>query len=219
VTPIVSVFAASPDRGRGLARDMAVRWALAEVGQNHELRPLSFADLKTPEHKARQPFGQIPTYETDGLTLFESGAIVLHIAETAEGLGAGLLPTDPAARARAIAWMFAAVSTIEPVIVEREVAVLLEGDKPWTAERLPMLEARLRQRLDDLATWLGDNDWLEGDFSAGDIMMVCVLRRPASAMLLRDYPVLAAYVARAEARPAFQTAFADQKARSDAAHG
>ena len=215
MTPIVSVFAASPDRGRGLARDMAVRWALAEVRQNHELRPLSFADLKTPEHKARQPFGQIPTYETDGLTLFESGAIVLHIAET----HSGLLPVDPVARARAIAWMFAAVSTIEPVIVEREVAVLLEGDKPWTAERLPMLEARLRQRLDDLATWLGDNDWLEGDFSAGDIMMVCVLRRPASAMLLRDYPVLAAYVARAEARPAFQTAFADQKARSDAAHG
>ena len=215
MNPIVSVFAAAPDRGRGLARDMAVRWALAEVGQDHELRPLSFADLKTPKHKARQPFGQIPTYETDGLTLFEPGAIVLHIAET----HSGLLPTDPAARARTIAWMFAAVSTIEPVIVEREVAVLLEGDKPWTAERLPMLEARLRQRLDDLATWLGDKDWLEGDFSAGDIMMVCVLRRPASAMLLSDYPVLAAYVARSEARPAFQTAFADQKARSDAAHG
>lgn len=215
MTPIVSVFAASPDRGRGLARDMAVRWALAEVGQDHELRLLSFADLKTPEHKARQPFGQIPTYETDGLTLFESGAIVLHIAESHPGL----LPASPAARARAIAWMFAAVSTIEPAIVEREVAVLLEGDKPWTAERLPMLEARLRQRLDDLATWLGDKDWLEGDFGAGDIMMVCVLRRPASAMLLSDYPQLAAYLARAEARPAFQTAFADQKARSDAAHG
>jgi glutathione S-transferase len=214
VTPIVSVFAASPDRGRGLARDMAVRWALAEVGQGHELRPLSFAELKTPEHKARQPFGQIPTYQSDGLTLFESGAIVLHIAESHPGL----LPASPAARARAIAWMFAAVSTIEPAIVEREVAVLLEGDKPWTAEPLPMLEARLRQRLDDLATWLGDKDWLEGDFGAGDIMMVCVLRRPASAMLLSDYPELAAYLARAEARPAFQTAFADQKARSDAAH-
>ena len=215
MTPIVSVFAASPDRGRGLARDMAVRWALAEVGQGHELRPLSFAELKTPEHKARMPFGQIPTYQSDGLTLFESGAIVLHIAESHPGL----LPASPAARARAIAWMFAAVSTIEPAIVEREVAVLLEGDKPWTAERLPMLEARLRQRLDDLATWLGDKDWLEGDFGAGDIMMVCVLRRPASAMLLSDYPQLAAYLARAEARPAFQTAFADQKARSDAAHG
>ena len=212
--PIISVFAASPDRGRGLARDMAVRWALAEVGQGHDARPLSFAELKLPEHKARQPFGQIPTYETDGLTLFESGAIVLHIAETH-----GLLPPDPAARARAIAWMFAAVSTIEPVIVEREVAVLLEGDKPWTHERLPMLEARLRQRLDDLAAWLGGKDWLGGDFSAADIMMVCVLRRPAAALLMGDYPVLAAYVARAEARPAFQTAFAEQKARSDAAHG
>ena len=215
MTPIVSVFAASPDRGRGLARDMAVRWALAEVGQGHDVRPLSFSELKTAEHKARQPFGQIPTYETDGLTLFESGAIVLHIAET----HSSLLPVEPAARARAIAWMFAAVSTIEPVIVEREVAVLLEADKPWTHERLPMLEARLRQRLDDLAAWLSGRDWLEGDFSAGDIMMGCVLRRLASAMLLRDYPVLAAYVARAEARPAFQTAFADQKARSDAAHG
>ena len=214
MNPIVSVFAAAPDRGRGLARDMAVRWALAEVGQDHELRPLSFADLKTPKHKARQPFGQIPTYETDGLTLFESGAIVLHIAETHS-----LLPTDPAARARTIAWMFAAVSTIEPVIVEREVAVLLEGDKPWTAERLPMLEARLRQRLDDLAAWLEGRDWLEDSFSAADIMMVCVLRRPASALLLGDYPVLAAYLGRAEVRPAFQAAFAEQKARSDAAHG
>ena len=214
MTPVVSVFAASPDRGRGLARDMAVRWALAEVGEPHELRPLSFAELKTAEHKARQPFGQIPAFESDGLTLFESGAIVLHIAETH-----GLLPTDPAARARAIAWMFAAVSTIEPVIVEREVAVLLEGGKPWTAERLPMLEARLRQRLDDLAAWLEGKDWLEGDFSAGDIMMICVLRRPAAALLMADYPVLAAYVCRAEARPAFQIAFADQKARSDAAHG
>ena len=215
MTPIISVFAASPDRGRGLARDMAVRWALAEVGQGHELRPLSFADLKTREYKARQPFGQIPTFEADGLTLFESGAIVLHIADN----HSSLLPADPAARARAIAWMFAAVSTIEPVIVEREVAVLLEGDKPWTAERLPMLEARLRQRLDDLATWLDGKDWLEGDFSAGDIMMVCVLRRPAAALLTGDYPALAAYVTRAETRPAFQTAFAEQKARSDAAHG
>ena len=139
MNPIVSVFAASPNRGRGLARDMAVRWALAEVGQDHQLRLLSFADLKTPEHKARQSVGQIPTVETDGLTLFESGAIVLHIAETH-----GLLPVDPAARARAIAWMVAAVSTLEPVIVEREVAVLLEGDKPWTAERLPMLEEKER---------------------------------------------------------------------------
>lgn len=215
MTPVVGVFAASPDRGRGLARDMAVRWALAEVGVAHALRPLSFAELKTPEHKARQPFGQIPTFEADGITLFESGAIVLHIAETQ----AGLLPADPAGRARAIAWMFAAVSTVEPVIVEREVAVLLEGDEPWTRERLPGLEARLRQRLDDLAGWLAGKDWLEGDFSAADIMMICVLRRPAAALLMDDYPLLAAYVARSEARPAFQAAFAEQKARFEAAHG
>lgn len=210
--PVIGVFAASPDGGRGLARDMAVRWALAEVGQAYELRPLSFADLKTPGHKARQPFGQIPTLEADGLTLFESGAIVLHVAQSHPGL----LPTDPAARARAIAWMFAAVGTIEPVIVEREVAVLLEGDRSWTAERLPLLEARLRQRLDDLAAWLDGKDWLERDFSAGDIMMVCVLRRPAAHLLMGDYPVLAAYVARGESRPAFQRAFAEQKARFDA---
>ena len=215
MTPIISVFAASPDRGRALARDMAVRWALAEAGVAHALRPLSFAELKTPEHKARQPFGQIPTFESDDLTLFESGAIVLHIAETHPGL----LPADPAGRARTIAWMFAAVSTVEPVIVEREVAVLLEGDKPWTAKRLPGLEARLRQRLDDLAGWLAGKDWLEGDFSAADIMMVCVLRRPASVLLMGDYPLLAAYVARGEARPAFQVAFADQKARFEATHG
>jgi len=214
MNPIVSVFAASPDRGRGLARDMAVRWALAESGQGYEIRPLSFAELKTAQHKARQPFGQIPTFEADGVSLFESGAIVLHIAETH-----GLLPTDHAARARAIAWMFAAVSTIEPVIVEREVAVLLEGDKPWTAERLPMLEARLRLRLDDLAAWLNEKNWLEGEFSAGDIMMVCVLRRPAVALLMGDYPVLAAYVARAEARPAFRIAFAEQLARFEASRG
>jgi glutathione S-transferase len=213
--PVVGVFAASPDRGRALARDMAVRWALAEVGQPHDLRPLSFAQLKTAEHKARQPFGQIPILETAGVTLFESGAIVLHIAET----HFGLLPADPAGRARAIAWMFAAVSTVEPVIVEREVAVLLEGDKPWTRERLPGLEARLRQRLDDMAAWLAGKDWLEGDFSAADIMMICVLRRPAAALLMGDYPLLAAYVARGESRPAFQAAFAEQKARFDAANG
>lgn len=217
--PLVGVFAASPDGGRGLARDMAVRWALAEVGLRHDLRPLSFAELKMAEHKTRQPFGQIPTYEADGMTLFESGAIVLHVAETAQGAGLGLLPADPAARARAIAWMFAAVSTVEPVIVEREVAVLLEGDQPWTPQRLPGLEARLRQRLGDLADWLGDRPWLEGDFSAGDIMMICVLRRPAAALLLGDYPGLAAYVARGQARPAFQAAFADQQARWQALAG
>jgi len=209
MTPIVSVFAASPDGGRALARDMAVRWALAEVGVAHDLRPLSFAELKAPAHKARQPFGQIPTLEEGALTLFESGAIVLHIAERHPGL----LPDGAAARARVIAWIFAAVASVEPVIVEREVAVLLEHDRPWTPERLPLIEARLRPRLADLAAALGARDWLEGGFSAADILMVCALRRPAAALLLADYPALAAYVARAEARPAFAAAFADQLAR------
>jgi glutathione S-transferase len=214
MTPVVSVFAASPDGGRGLARDMAVRWALLEAGVAHDLRPLLFAELKTADHKARQPFGQIPTLETDGLTLFESGAIVLHVAEQH-----GLLPKEPVLRGRTLAWMFAAVATVEPVIVEREVAVLLEGDRPWTPERLPLIEARLRRRLDDLAAALGEAEWLVGDFSAADIMMICALRRPAAARLLPDYPVLAAYVARAEARPAFVQAFADQLARWQAGAG
>lgn len=206
--PIVSVFAASPDRGRGLARDMAVRWALAEARQDYALRPLSFADLKTPEHKARQPFGQIPTREGDGLTLFESGAIVLHMADVH-----GLFPADAAARARAIAWMFAAVGTLEPVVVEREYAVLLEGDRSWTPERLPALDDRIRTRLADLSNWLGGKDWLERDFSPGDIMIACVLRRPSCRALLGEFPALAAYLDRAEARPAFQAAFAAQHAQ------
>ncbi|MFO1249335.1 MAG: glutathione S-transferase family protein [Alphaproteobacteria bacterium] len=211
--PTITAFANSPDRGRGLARDMQVRWALEEVGQAYQVRLVTFAQLKEPAHKARQPFGQIPTYEADGLVLFESGAIVLHIAET----HGGLLPRDANARARAIAWMFDAHSTVEPVIVARESAILTEGDKPWHATRLPMLEDRIRVRLKDLAERLGDKEWLEGDFSAGDLLMIGVLRRLHSSGILKDYPSLAAYVARGEARPAFQRAFAAQLAVFQAA--
>ena len=206
--PTIAVFANSPDRGRGLARDMAVRWALAECGQDYAIRPLTFAELKLPDHKARQPFGQIPAWESDGLILFESGAIVLHIAET----HGRLLPDDVAARARAIAWMFAAVSTIEPVILERESARLLEVDRPWTAQRLPGIDARIQDRLADLAAWLAGRTWLEGDFTAGDLMMICVLRRLAGSGLLSANPVIADYVARGEARPGFVAAFAAQRA-------
>ncbi len=209
MTPTITAFKASPDRGRGLARDMRVRWALEEVGQAYEVKLVDFAEMKQPPYRALQPFGQIPAYVEGDLVLFESGSIVLHIAET----HAGLLPTDPNARARAISWMFCAVNTVEPPIVEREVAILGEGDKPWTKERLPLIETRIRARLTDLANRLGDADWLDGAFSAGDIMMVFTLRRPSAAALIQaDYPTLAAYVARAEARPAFQRAFADQKA-------
>jgi glutathione S-transferase len=164
---------------------------------------VAFAEMKQPAHLALQPFGQIPTYEEGDLALFESGAIILHIAETRSGL----LPTDPDARARAIAWMFAAKSTVEPVVVEREVAKLIEGDKPWTAERLPLIEDRIRGRLSALSKRLGDSDWLDGEFSAGDLLMINVLRRPSAAEIVPEFPNLAAYVARGEARPAFKRAF------------
>ena len=211
--PTITAFEASPDRGRGLARDMPVRWALEEVGQRYDVRLVSFAAMKQPEHRSLQPFGQIPTYEEDDLALFESGAIVLHIAER----HAGLLPDEPDARARAIAWMFAAKSTVEPPIVEREAAILMEKDKAWFDARLPILDERVRMRLSDLSTRLGDSDWLDGEFSAGDLLMDNVLRRPAATDILREFPNLEAYVARGEGRPAFQRAFTDQLAVFNAA--
>jgi glutathione S-transferase len=208
MTPIITAFESSPDRGRGLARDVRVRWAFEEVGQPYDVRLVSFAAMKEPAHRALHPFGQIPTYEEGGLALFESGAIVLHIAER----HAGLLPDDANARARAIAWMFAAVSTVEPPIVERSMATLVERDKPWYGQRLPMLEERVRGRLGELSDRLGKADWLDGAFSAGDLMMVHVLQRLSGTGFLEEAPNLAAYVARAEARPAFKRAFAAQLA-------
>jgi len=213
MNPIITAFESSPDRGRGLARDFPVRWALEEVGQAYEVRLLSFAEMKGPAHLTLQPFGQIPTFEEGDLALFESGAIILHIAER----HGGLLPGEPKARARAIAWMFAAKSTVEPVIVEREVAKLIEGDKGWTDERVPLIEQRIRNRLDQLSKWLGDAEWLDGEFSAGDLVMINVLRRPAGLAIAQEMPNLAAYIARGEARPAFKRAFADQYAVFEAA--
>lgn len=207
--PTITAFANSPDRGRGQARDMRVRWALEEVGQPCDVRLVSFEDLKQPVHRALHPFGQIPTYEEDGdLALFESGAIVLHIAEC----HAGLLPREANARSRAIAWIFAALNTVEPPIVELDMAMLVERDESWYAARLPLLERRVRVRLGELSRRLGDAEWLDGDFSAGDLMMVSVLRRLSASRLLDEYPAIAAYVARGEARPAFKRAFAAQLA-------
>jgi glutathione S-transferase len=206
--PVITAFERSPDRGRGLARDMPVRWALEEVGQAYDVRLVSFAEMKAPAHLAIHPFGKIPTYEEGELALFESGAIVLHVAERRPGL----LPDDADARARAIAWMFAALSTIEPPIVERTAAILLERDRSWHEARLPMLEDRIRVRLGELSRRLGEADWLDGPFSAGDLMMVAVLRRLGGSGMLEDHPNVAAYVARGEARPAFKRAFADQLA-------
>ncbi len=208
MTPTITGFAASPDRGRGLARDMRVRWALEEVGQPYDVRLLSFDEMKAPAHLALSPFGQIPTYEDGDLVLFESGAIILHIAERHPGL----LPDDPNARMRAITWLFAALSSVEPPIVELGAAMLMERDQPWFEARRPLLVQRVRARLDQLAARLGDADWLGGAFSAGDLMMVTVLRRLGASGILETYPTLSAYVARAEARPAYQRAFAAQLA-------
>jgi glutathione S-transferase len=206
VNPTITAFAQSPDRGRGLARDMRVRWALEEVGQPYDVRLVSFKEMKEPAHLALHPFGQIPTYEEGGLALFETGAIVFHIAER----HAGLLPQDADAKARAIMWMFAALNTVEPPILEHANAVLLERDKPWHAERLPMVKDRVRARLGQLSRRLGDAHWLDGAFSAADLLMVTVLRRLEGSGLIEEQPKLAAYIARGEARPAYRRAFDDQ---------
>ena len=209
MTITITAFERSPDGGQGLARDTRVRWALEEVGQPYEVRLVSFRAMKEPAHLALHPFGQIPTYEEGDLALFETGAIVLHIAGRHT---AGLLPKDPNARARAITWMFAAVNTLEPPILELANAKLLEGDRPWNRDRLPLVEDRVRNRMGQLARRLGDADWLEGAFSAGDLMMASVLLRLSSSGMLDEYPKLAAYVARGEARPAYKRAFAAQLA-------
>jgi len=206
--PTITAFESSPDRGRGLARDMRVRWALEEVDQPYDVRLVSFKAMKEPAHRAIHPFGQIPTYEEGDLAMFESGAIVLHIAQR----HAGLLPADDDARARATMWMFAALSTVEPPIVELEQASYAERDKPWHKERVPLMEQRIRGRLDELAKSLGDADWLDGAFSAADILMVTVLRRLEGTAILDDYRSLAAYIARGQARPAYKRAFAAQLA-------
>jgi glutathione S-transferase len=204
----ITAFERSPDGGKGLARDTRVRWALEEAGLPYEVRLVSFQAMKEAAHLALHPFGQIPTYEEGDLVLFETGAIVLRIAERHPSL----FPADANARARAITWMFAALNTVEPPILELVTAKLVEADRPWTAERLPLVEDRLRARLHQLATRLGDGDWLDGGFSAGDLLMVSVLLRLKPSGLLNEFPRLAAYVARGEARPAYQRAFAAQLA-------
>ena len=206
MTPTITAFEASPDRGKGLARDMRVRWALEEVGQPYEVRLVTFAEMKEAAHRTLHPFGQIPTYEEGDLALFETGAIVFHIAQS----HTGLLRDDANARARAIMWMFAALSTIEPPILDLQNAKFAEHDKSWSEERLPLIQGRIRDRLGDLSRRLGDSEWLDGEFSAGDLMMVEVLRRLSASGVLDEYPNLAAYVARAEARPAFKRAFEAQ---------
>jgi glutathione S-transferase len=206
--PTITAFAQSPDRGRGLARDMRVRWALEEVGQPYDVRLLSFSEMKEPAHLTLHPFGQIPTYEEGDLALFETGSIVLHIAER----HAGLLPDDANRRARAISWMFAALNSVEPPLVALEIAMREERDKPWYEQRQRLVEDRARKPLGDLSTRLGDAEWLDGAFNAGDLLMVAVLFRSKGSGILSAYPNLSAFVARGEARPAFRRAFGAQSA-------
>jgi glutathione S-transferase len=205
---VITAFERSPDGGKGLARDTRVRWALEEVGQPYEVRLVSFRAMKEPAHLARHPFGQIPTYEDGELVLFETGAIVFHLAERFPGL----FPADAEARARAITWMFAALNTVEPPILDLSITKFVEAGQPWSQARLPLVLDRIRDRLRPLAARLGDADWLDGAFSAGDLMMVSVLLRLRPSGLLDEFPSLSAYVARGEARPAYQRAFAAQLA-------
>jgi glutathione S-transferase len=206
--PLITSYTWSPDKGGGLVRDMRVRWALEEVGQPYDVRYLDWGEQKAAPHRARSPFGQVPTWEEDGLVLFESGAIVQHIAEK----WPGLLPADPAARARAIEWMFAALNTVEPPVWELIVAKFIDGKEEWAAARLPSVKARLGERLGELSARLGDSEWLDGTFSVGDLLMVQVLRNVSRSGMLDDWPNLAAYVARGEARPAFGRALAALRA-------
>lgn len=208
MTITITAFERSPDGGMGLARDTRVRWALEEVGQPYEVRYVPHSAMKEPAHLHLQPFGQIPTFEQDGLVLFESGAIILHLAQH----HAGLLPDDAHARARAIMWMFAAVNSVEPPILEIVTVKFIEGDKPWSKERMPLVADRIRHRLRQLSAYLGDAEWLDGAFSAGDLLMVSVLLRSRPSGILAEFPNLAAYVARGEARDAYKRAFAAQLA-------
>ncbi|MET0370930.1 MAG: glutathione S-transferase family protein [Sphingobium sp.] len=208
MTITITAFERSPDGGKGLARDTRIRWALEEAGQPYAVRLVSFKAMKEPAHLAIHPFGQIPTYEEGDLVLFETGAILLHIAQR----HGGLLPADADARARAIMWIFAAINSVEPPILEMANARLLEGDKPWGRERMQLVEDRVRDRLKPLSARLGDAQWLDGAFSAGDLMMVSVLLRLRASGILDEFANLAAYVSRGEARPAYERAFAAQLA-------
>ena len=207
MSPIITAFAQSLDGGKGLARDMRVRWALEEVSQPYNVRLVTFGQMKEPAHLAVQPFGQIPSFEDGEVALFESGAIVLHLAERHPGL----MPIEVAARGRILAWFFAALNTVEPPIVELEQAYFTAGQKAWYPELRAVLVERVRYRLDQLAAYLGDAEWLDGRFSAADLMMVMVLRRLDGEEILQSYPKLLAYVARGTARPAYQRAYAEQR--------
>jgi len=194
----------APPFVQGLVRDLRVRWALEEAGLPHEVRIVRFGEQRSPEHLARQPFGQIPVLEDDGVELFESGAIVLHIGERSEAL----LPRDPAARAHAIQWMFAALNSVEPAVAALAELDLLHAAEEWAKLRRPSLLERARGRLTALSARLGDREYLEGRFTAGDLLMTTVLRLLRHTEIVAETPNLRAYQQRCEARPAFARALA-----------
>lgn len=207
--PTITAFDWVPPFAQGQVRDLRVRWALEEAGVPYDVHYLKSGEQKAPAHRALQPFGQVPTYESGEVTLFESGAIVFHIAEKS----GNLLPDNVAARARAIEWMFAALNSVEPPIMDFSFVTIFELDKPWSEARRPSVEERIEQKLTDLANRLGDHKWLDGDvFTAGDLLMVSVLRILIEKGLVEKHENLTAYMHRGIARPAFQRALAAQMA-------
>ena len=203
----VTAFKWVPPFAQGSVRDIRVRWALEEAGLGYDDALIGFEDQATPAYRARQPFGQVPAYSDGKVEMFESGAIVLWIAQNSDQL----MPADDAGRAMVMTWLFAAMNSIEPFVAELATIDLFNADKDWARARRPEVEAFVRKRLGDLQTALGDRQWFANDrFSAADILMTHVLRDLRHTDVVADYPALADYVARAEARPAFKRALADQ---------
>ena len=197
-----------PDFAKGQVRDLRVRWALEEAGLPYQVRLITHEEKLTPSYRALQPFSQVPAYQEDDLELFESGAIVLHVARKSPAL----LPSDGAGRARATAWVFAALNSIEPFIMCLANVDIFNRDERWAKESRPYWEGMVKKRLADLAERLSGRDWLEDRFTVGDLMMATVLRILRHTDLVTSHPTLAPYLARCEARPAFQKALADQLA-------
>ena len=202
----ISAFRWVPPFARGLVRDLRLRWALEEAGLPYRVKLLEQGTQTSAENRERQPFGQVPWYEEDGLVLFESGAIVLHIAEKSEVL----LPRDPAARARAIMWVFAALNTVEVVVQALASIDLFYKDQEWAKLRRPDAEKDVKRRLGELAVRLGEREYLDDRFSAGDLVMATVLKISRNTDLVAGEPNLLAYQKRCEARPAYQRALAAQ---------
>jgi len=205
-TPCVSAFKWVPPFAQGLVRDLRVRWALEEAGIGYESQLLDFEMSKQPAYLRQQPFGQVPAFSDGRVEMFESGAIVLHIALDSPAL----MPGDEAGRARVMTWIFAALNSVEPAIGQLGDIDLFHAGETWTVERRPQVEAEVRKLLATLAGQLDGRDYLESSFTAGDLMMVTVLRSLRHTSLVGEHPVLSAYQARCEARPAFQRALAAQ---------